>query len=309
MNRYYIPGTDDNFLKDLYNRFACRKVPEFPKTVQIQTITGCNAACVFCPYPDSYDKVPKGKITDELFEKIVDEIADYGVTRRISPYLMNEPFLDKTILEKSRYIKRKIPRSKLVITTNAGVLSREIVDDLVRDNPFNAIYISMQGLQKEAYEDSMRGSLVFEKTKENVEYLIGQKKEHMPELNIVITMIKTSLIDAESAVKYWKSLGVDSKYTALENRGGNISNFDELNVAEKRVFKDCSRLFKHAYIMFNGDLVICCTDYYKTMVLGNIAESSIYEVWNSKRAVDIRQKFIKGDLSENPLCAKCEIAQ
>ena len=287
MSRYYIPGTEDKFLKNLYNRLTCRKVPEFPKTVQIQTLTGCNAACVFCPYPDSYDKVPKGKMTDELFEKIVDEIADYGVTRRISPYLMNEPFLDKTILEKSRYLKRKIPRSKLVITSNAGVLSREIVDDLVRDNPFNTIYISMQGLQKEAYEDSMRGSLVFEKTKENVEYLIDQKK-HMEGLNIVVTMIKTSLIDAESAVRYWKSLGVDSKYTPLENRGGNISNFDGLNVAEKRIFKDCSRLFKQACIMFNGDMVLCCTDYYKTMVLGNVTESSIYEVWNSKRAVDIR---------------------
>ena len=250
----------------------------------------------------------KVKLYETLFEKIVAEIAGFGVTNRISPYLMNEPFLDKTVLEKSRYIKSKVPGSKVVITTNAGLLTKAIVDDIVRDNPFRTIYISMQGINKEAYEDSMRGSLVFEETKKNVEYLIEQKKKSLPDLKIVVTMIKTSVIDAKSAVAYWKSLGVDSKYTPLENRGGNISNFESLNIENKRVFKDCSRLFKHAYILFNGDMVICCTDYYKKMVLGNIKDSSIYEVWNSERAVEIRRNFIEGDFSANELCANCEIA-
>ena len=74
------------------------------------------------------------------------------------------------------------------------------------------------------------------------------------------------------------------------------------------MYKDCTRLFKHAYILFNGDMVLCCTDYFKTMVLGNVAESSIYEVWNGPRAVKIRQDFLRGDFSENPLCRDCCIA-
>ncbi len=306
--RYSVHDPEASPLSNLVRRVSSRTVPTFPRTVQIQTHTGCNAACNFCPYPDSYPMVPKGKMSEELFQKIVAEIGKYGVTRRVSPYLMNEPFLHKGIVEMSRYIKKHVPSCRVVVTTNAGPLKKDLVDDLVRDCPFRAIYVSFQGIDKEAYEQTMGGNLVMEKTMENVHYLIEQRRKHAPELKIVVSMVQTNRIDADKAVAYWQSQGVESKYTALENRGGNIEDFDDLRDGEKRIFKDCTRLFKQAYIMFNGDMVLCCTDYYKTMVLGNCGETSIFEVWNAPRAVGLRRGFINGDLADNPLCANCEIA-
>ncbi len=305
---YYMPGVDSRWWVDMTKRLICRRVPSFPRMVQIQTRTGCNAACVFCPHPDTYDKLPKGQMSDSLFHKIVDEIAEHNVTQRISPYLMNEPFFDKTILDKARYIKKNVPKARIVITTNGGLLSKSVVADLVKNNPLRALYISIQGLEKESYEETMRGALVFEKTKENVEHLIDMRNQYAPDLKIVVTMVKTNRIDAEAAVKYWKSRGIDSKYTMLENRGGNTEAFDRLNAGDKRVFLDCVRLLKNAYILFNGDMVLCCTDYYKTMVLGNITDSSIAAVWNSEKALKIRRDFLRGDLSEIPLCAECFVS-
>jgi len=308
-NSYYMPGVDERLWADVLKRVFYRRIPKFPRTIQIQTRTGCNGGCVFCPYEDSHNAVPKGAMSDTLFESIVDEIAGQKATRRISPYLMNEPFLDKTVVDKARRIKARVPWAKVVMTTNAGVLKPEVVDDILRDNPFHAVYISMQGIEKGPYEETMRGSLVFEVTKENVEYLIDQRQRRAPGLKIVVTMIKTRVIDAEAAVAYWKSRGVESKYTVLENRGGNLPEFDSLNLGSKRVFKDCTRLFKHAYILFNGDMVLCCTDYYQTMILGNVADSSIEAVWNSPRATKIRRDFLRGDFSENPLCRDCYVSQ
>ncbi|HDP35212.1 MAG TPA: radical SAM protein [Candidatus Hydrogenedentes bacterium] len=306
---FYMPGVDQRWYMDLSKRIICRRVPRFPRMVQIQTRTGCNGACVFCPYPDASEKVPKGKMDEGLLEKIVAEIARYNVTRRISPYLMNEPFLDKSILERARFIKRHVPRASIVLTTNGSLLTDETLLDLVKDNPLRALYISMQGIEKEPYEDSMRGSLKFERTKANIERLIELRDQYAPELKIVVTMIKTKLVDVDKAVAYWRSRGVESKYTRLENRGGNTDAFDTLNVGDKRIYKDCVRLLKNAYILFNGDMILCCTDYYKTMVLGNVAESSIAEVWNSERATTIRRDFLRGDLSRIPLCADCYIAE
>ena len=306
--RYHVYDPDEGILHNLTQRLTSRGVPKFPRTIQIQTQTGCNAACVFCPYPDSVNEVPKGKMSDELFDKIVNEIAQFGVTTRISPYLMNEPFLDKDLVNRARTIKKKIPRARVVVTTNADPLKKQIVDDIIRDNPFRRFFVSFQGIQKEAYEKTMKGALVMEKTMANVDYLIEQRNKHLPDLDIVITMVKTNLVDADAAVAFWRARGVDAKYTALENRGGNIQIFDNLTTGPKRIFKDCTRLFKQAYILWNGDLVLCCTDYYKKIILGNCADSSVYDVWNSPRAVDIRRKFIKGDMTENSLCANCEIA-
>jgi radical SAM protein with 4Fe4S-binding SPASM domain len=182
------------------------------------------------------------------------------------------------------------------------------VDDIVKDNPFRSIYISMQGIEKEAYEETMRGSLVFETTLANVEYLIEQRAKYLPKLEIVVTMVKTNRIDADRAVEYWKQRGVKSQYTILENRGGAIHDFEQIAAGRKRLFKNCTRLFKNAMITFDGDMVLCCVDYYRKVVLGNVKKNSIAEVWNSPRATEIRRKFLAGDLSDNPLCASCFVA-
>ncbi len=305
---FYMSGVDDRWWADQIKRTVCRPVPAFPRMVQIQTRTGCNAACLFCPHPDAYPKLPKGEMTDALFEKIVDEIALHNATKRISPYLMNEPFLDKSILDRARHIRERVPRARIVLTTNGSLLTEAVVDNLVQDNPLRALYISMQGIEKAAYEASMRGAMVFEKTMENVERLIEKRDRHAPDLKIVVTMIKTNRIDADKAVAHWRSRGIESKYTKLENRGGNNAAFEALNTGDKRVFRDCVRLLKNAYILFNGDMVLCCTDYYKTMVLGNVASTSISDVWNSEYAQSIRRDFLRGDLDANPLCAACYVS-
>ena len=156
------------------NRLLRRPVPDFPRTVQLETQTGCNADCVFCDYGISYPKQPKGKIDWELFRRIVDECSQYRV-RRFSPYLTNEPFADKELLERIEYVNRKMPTTKVVVTTNAHYLVPDLTDRILAlEKPLHAIYISFQGIEKEAYEATMRGNMKFERTMENVNHLVGR---------------------------------------------------------------------------------------------------------------------------------------
>jgi MoaA/NifB/PqqE/SkfB family radical SAM enzyme len=304
---YYVPGADERLVADALKRTFWRPTPAFPRTVQIETHSVCNGGCIFCPYDEHKHEMPQGRMSDEQFERLVREIAEHDRTRRISPYLTNEPFLDPTILEKCRLIKRLMPRTKVTLTSNAGKLSPRIVADMARDNPLDELTISMQGIRKEPYEQTMRGSLVFEETMANVEHLVSEAKAHMPGLKIVVTMVKTNVIDAEEAVAHWRGLGVESKYTMLENRGGNMKTIAAIKAGKLMPYRRCPRLFKQAYITWDGEMVLCCSDYTRQMVLGNALESSIAEVWNSPRAMDIRKDFIRGDLSQNPLCRTCLI--
>lgn len=310
-SRYYVPDPSDPLPARLWKSATRRRVPAFPRTVQIQTQTGCNGACVFCPYPLTVDGQPKGAMSPELFEAIVDEIAAHGV-RRVSPYLMNEPFLDPRILERLAYLKKKIPGGKLVVTTNGSRLTPDKVEGLLEGRALHALYISFQGVEKEGYEATMRGSLVFEKTMENVLYLIDRWKAAGGRdlFKIVVTMVKTNLIDAEKAVAFWREKGVESKWTPLENRGGNVAVAASLAPGDRplRRFADCTRLFKQAYILFNGDMVLCCTDYTRKVVLGNVAQSSIEAVWNSPKARSIRRLYAEGYMDRIPLCRDCEIS-
>lgn len=309
--RYYVPSDEDSLLKKFYFSFTSRSVPHFPKVVQFETHSACNARCVFCPYSFTYKTQPQGVMSNELFYKIVDELKKHRV-RRISPYMNNEPFLDREMVKKLIHIRSEIPDSKIVLTTNGSKLDKETVDELVKYNPLDYLYISFQGVEKEGYEETMRGSLKFEETMENVLYLIEKIKssEHRKPFKVVITMVATNKIDVHKAMKFWKEKGIKAQWTNLENRGGNIIDFENLKPekAKTRKFYNCTRLFKQAYILFNGDMVLCCTDYSRKVVLGNVKEKSIEEVWNSEKAWKIRRLYFEKKFDKIPLCKDCQIA-
>lgn len=69
-------------------------------------------------------------------------------------------------------------------------------------------------------------------------------------------------------------------------------------------FTWCKRLFTQAYILWNGDMLLCCVDYGYTTVLGNVAEQSIREVWNADKAREIRRRFLCGETA-GLLCHSC----
>ncbi len=309
VNRYYVDHPDSSLWVRVRNRLTRRPVPSFPRTIQIQTFTGCNADCIFCPYGETYGTQPKGKMPIELFQRIIDEAAEHGV-RRISPYLMNEPLMDRDLFDKVRYINKKIPDCKVVITSNGHFLTPPIVEKILEvGSGIHELYVSFQGIEKESYEKTMRGNMNFERTLANVDYLIEtQRQRGLERPKLWITMVDTSLIDAHQAVAYWRSRGVASKYTTLENRGGNIRDAEAFSKTRSMAYyTTCTRLFKQAYIMFNGDLVLCCVDYRREQVLGNIARSSVYDVWNGPVAQEIRRRYLAQEFDRLPLCGVCKI--
>jgi MoaA/NifB/PqqE/SkfB family radical SAM enzyme len=309
INKYYMDMPGDGFLARLRNRVTRRPIPDFPRTLQIQTFTGCNADCIFCPYGETYTTQPKGRMSVDLYRRIVDEAAAHKV-RRISPYLMNEPLMDRDLFDRVRYINERIPDAKVVVTSNGHFLTPEITDRILATNGgIHKLYVSFQGIDKESYEKTMRGNMDFDRTMKNVNHFIDtQRSRGLTRPELWITMVDTAIIDAKKAVAYWRSRGVSSKYTTLENRGGNIKDAQTYSHApEMTYFTTCTRLFKQAYIMFNGDLVLCCVDYSRDQVIGNIVDSSIHEVWNGPVAKEIRRRYLTHEFDRLPLCGNCKI--
>src|SRR5262249_43993436 len=124
---------------------------------------------------------------------------------------------------------------------------------------------------------------------------------------IWITMVSTAIVDAPRAVAYWRKRGLHSKYTALENRGGNMPEAGDLATGVMDYYTDCVRMFKQAYVSFDGAMVSCCTDYGRKHVLGNVFESGIEAVWNGAVARDLRTRFLTGRIHTIGLCAACRL--
>ena len=128
--------------------------PEFPERLHIQTISYCNARCMFCAYPRIVDRVSHGIMADDVYQKIIDEAELYH-PKRISLLLMNEPLLDRKLPERIAYAKEKLgDGTEITITSNGSLLTQKIIDRLI-DAGLDSIKISIQGLTRETYEEIM----------------------------------------------------------------------------------------------------------------------------------------------------------
>jgi len=66
------------------------------------------------------------------------------------------------------------------------------------------------------------------------------------------------------------------------------------------------RLMEQAYILYNGDVLLCCVDWERSTVLGNLKEKSLAEIWNSEAYMRIRRDYFN-NRTNNILCGKCLI--
>lgn len=306
--RYFLPQDTtklDAFIRR--NIYRQKPVGVFPSVIQIQTQTGCNADCIFCPHGKTFKKLEHGKMDEEVFYKIIDEAVKYPV-KRISPYLMNEPLADKRLPDLISYIaKKKKPYTRIKINTNGSLLTEELAVRLINSG-LDRLHFSFHGIRKETYEKSMRNLNWEENLKKINMFLEIKKRMKAKKPRVKVTMIHTSAIDKEldEIREYWNSRGITVNIHALENRAHDAVSKNLLNVRPMRPLSDCDRLFKQAYILFNGDCVLCCVDWERTTILGNVSQKSLYEVWNDKPYLEYRRNYLAGNI-KGTLCEKCQV--
>ena len=93
--------------------------------IELETVNRCNSGCSFCPVNKKSDTREYCRMTDELFEKIIGELADLDYSYRLGLYSNNEPFLDEDIIRRVKYAREKLPKAFLEIYTNGTLLTLE----------------------------------------------------------------------------------------------------------------------------------------------------------------------------------------
>jgi radical SAM protein with 4Fe4S-binding SPASM domain len=88
----------------------------------------------------------------------------------------------------------------------------------------------------------------------------------------------------------------------LTNRSGNIPQARRL--AEPLPL-GCERPFQQMYINYRGEAVLCCNDWRFEVVMGDTAESSLWDIWTNARYDTYRQHLQRKNRAM-PLCATCD---
>jgi MoaA/NifB/PqqE/SkfB family radical SAM enzyme len=270
-------------------------------------VTGlCNLRCVMCPHGLLEQKAERGHMKWEVFTRIIDDAQH--LIHEADLFGGGEPLLHPRIFDMVRYAHDAGINSRL--HTNATILTREKSIMLIKSG-LDFLSFSFDGYSKEEYERT-RVNASYEKTLNNIltflcaKQELGSKKPHT-----VIQVIETTPLDKEPSRRRqdlqarFASLPVDKfHFIRQHNYGGKV---EKLAPAERIRFSPCTFPWYASFVLWDGTIVPCCVDWWGEYGLGNVAETSLVEAWNSERMVALREKLSSEEhYAEIAMCVDCD---
>lgn len=235
--------------------------------IEIETLNRCNNDCSFCPVNRKDDTRPYYRMPEELFYKIIDELAAVDYSGEISIFSNNEPLLDTRIYDFIDYAKKHLPRAHHSLYTNGMLLDRE---------KFERLIASLDTLYIDNYDDNM----VLMK---NVEELVNAYKDKTIRCDVLVMMRKKNQI--------------------LDSRGGSAPN----RLMEKVYKATCIAPFMQLIVRPDGKISRCCQDPLGKTTLGDLNHQTIQEIWEGEAYNHLRDSLQGGLRPNLEQCRYCDI--
>lgn len=234
--------------------------------VEIETINRCNGGCSFCPVSAKNDPRKFTLMTEELFCKIINELAELHYKGEIALFSNNEPFLDERIIKFQKYAREKLPQARFLLFTNGTLLTLdkfieiiEYLDEIVIDN-------------------------------------YNQKLELIPNCKNIV-----EYCEKQEALKNKVTVVLRKIDEVLSNRGGTAPNSREASYPSAK----CILPFRQIIIRPDGKVSLCCSDPLGKNTLGDLTEESILEVWHGSKFREVRKALNLGR-GEWEYCKHCD---
>jgi radical SAM protein with 4Fe4S-binding SPASM domain len=248
-----------------------------------------------------------GTMDFEMFRGIVEQCTRLGI-HELHLHNFGEPLLDRALVQKIKYAKdRNIGR--VVIFTNGSLLNERRCAELI-DSGLDEVTVSIDGATKLTYERSRRG-LKFDDVVSNTLYLQQLKRRSRsltPHVTVHSVLTDESMQEASMLRKFWMS-HVDNWSVEFAHNWGteeSVKTGYASLVRNGQPFRyPCEILWKTAFVLWNGDVSICCLDFNGETIVGNIEKSSIEEIWNNELYRLYRKFHLNREFDRIPLCAGC----
>jgi len=242
--------------------------------IQIQTDSHCNGNCPYCPYPTLHDTLNMGRMDEGLFHRIVDQAVELS-PQRIIPYLMNEPLLDERLPDFVNYIRE---RSDCIIEISTNALALD------------------QGKRK--WLSDIENGLVLLNINNDTDPIVIKKfiahRGRSKIVGLVYPMQEDKLRFYRQIFQRYAQNLVNGR---IDDRAGNVKWDDGFTRVEEGYCYE-ERLDKWLHILWNGDVILCCQDWKRQHVLGNVTKRTLLEIHDGPHYRNVREH-------KPALCEKC----
>lgn len=265
-----------------------------PLEVSVETFAKCNAACTFCPYP-TMDRIGD-RMSDDLINRLIGEMAEFKLPFYFSPFKVNEPFLDKRVLPMLRQLEERTDKSHLRLFTNGSTLTDQTVDDIAALRRVEHLWISLNEYREAEYEKLM--GLKWKQVTANIDRL--HAREDFPHPVILSTVGRPNNEFRLYCLARWPKFAS----TALHQDA-----WIDFTDSQKDTVPDvpCGRWWELS-IMANGVVSHCCMHSGEdaTYNIGDVNKQTMLEVYNSPFWRERREKlFSRRVLDARSPCSRC----
>jgi radical SAM protein with 4Fe4S-binding SPASM domain len=288
-----------------------------PMSISVEPTTACNLRCPECPSGLRSFTRPTGKLSSEVFNKLIDEVSE--TLFYLIFYFQGEPYLHPEFLQMVAKANEK--NIYTATSTNAHFLDEENAKKTVLSG-LDRMIISIDGATQETYEAYRKtGKLdkVIEGTK-NILYWRKKLKSSTPAVIWQFLVVKPNEHEIETIDRLGKELGVDKvafktaqiydfangnpliptkeKYSRYRKTGENTYEL------KHKLFDECWKMWHSCVVTWDGKVVPCCFDKDAHYVLGSIQKVSFSAVWNSNDYNKFRNQLLNAR-SEIEMCKNC----
>ncbi len=286
-----------------------------PYSILVDSSSLCNFECFFCPMcsdknSTTSQRVP-GLMELDLFKKIIDDIEEFGVPIKMLELGMHgEPLINPRLPDMVAYAKEKSYLNRISLVTNGSLLTQERAIPLIEAG-LDQLDISVNGTSDEHFNRVTGKQVDFQEYVRNIKYVFEHRQGC-----VITTKAMAECLDEdqkrvfletfspicdqiflEHLVPYWPSHDIewpDVQHTML---GDEVFESSEV----------CPFVFYKMRITSDGKAILCSADWDHKLVVGDLREQSIKEVWESDILFEYQVKFLRGERSEMPFCRDCEM--
>lgn len=271
-------------------------VADFPSHLDVETASACQMRCPMC-YTTYMDESLKGIMKYELFTRIVDEAANLGVYS-IKLSWRGEPLLNKRIVDMVRYAKQKGIK-EVAFLSNAEFLTTDMAEALV-DAGLDWLSISADGTG-EIYNE-IRRPAIFEETIARAVYM--KQYRDSKGLNRPLLRVQSIMSAVENNPGAFKNAW-SNVVDRINIIADEIRDFNEKDLQWDRYFI-CPKPWQRMTIAYDGRVHQCISDYGAKNIIGDVNETSLYDIWHGPKNEAVRDAFRKHRyLEENDPCNIC----
>lgn len=282
---------------------------DFPQRLQLELTNCCNNDCVMCPrHGGHFTRKPKHMELD-LVRRALDEIAQH-YNYQLQLFHIGEPLLHPRIFEIFDMLEDYPTLGRKWISSKGQELTPDIMRRVLTSKVDYFNY-SLLAMTPATYARIVPNG-DYATVRGNLERLADLKRDlgvQRPYLRAQMIEMDEALHEIDAFLDTW----ADRVDLLSVNRLETFSNRIDAKVTsaikprESIGPRACKRLERgDLYILSNGEVTVCDTDFNGELSLGNLNETTLAEMARGARYRQIIDSHERGDYSQIELCRHCE---